>query len=128
MSIIEPFGSLCHDHPFVSHITPFSLEQTTVFSHFLVTCQLDQYFDQPDQFNPDRWLQPLAKESKFASLPFGFGPRMCAGRRFAELQLIMATAKIVLNFKLASMTEHVDRTHAFIVIPSHPIRIRFEKR
>lgn len=71
----------------------------------------------------------MNRESKFASLPFGFGPRMCAGRRFAELELIIATAKLVLNFKMETPTdEELEKTHAFIVIPSHPIQIRFQSR
>lgn len=105
------------------------MEQTTVFSHFLVTCQLNQYFDEANKFDPDRWLSgTMSKESKFASLPFGFGPRMCAGRRFAELELMMATAKLVLNFQMDSSMKTLERKHEFIVVPSHPIQIRFKSR
>lgn len=49
-----------------------------------------------DQFIPERWLKevpsdigcPSAKATNpFVYLPFGFGPRSCIGRRFAEMEV-----------------------------------------
>jgi len=43
--------------------------------------RLSQYFPEPERFLPERW----SRENKdtlpnmFASLPFGFGTRMCVG-------------------------------------------------
>lgn len=45
------------------------------------------YFPEPDKFNPDRFLD---KEKNLCDLnayyPFGLGPRMCIGNRFALLE------------------------------------------
>mmetsp|Transcript_13395 Transcript_13395/g.29765 ORF Transcript_13395/g.29765 Transcript_13395/m.29765 type:complete len:468 (-) Transcript_13395:272-1675(-) len=49
-------------------------------------------------FNPHRWLD--TKPSKLAFLPFGFGPRMCAGRQLATLELQMIIAYAAQNFRL----------------------------
>ncbi|PIK59036.1 putative 25-hydroxyvitamin D-1 alpha hydroxylase, mitochondrial [Apostichopus japonicus] len=61
-------------------------------------------FPEPNSFLPDRWLQKdeqaAAKSAAFASIPFGFGPRMCIGRRIAELELHLALVQISRNFKL----------------------------
>lgn len=114
-------------------LTPFcdwhSIPQTKVFCHFLVTCQLEKYFPDPGSFKPERWLGPSRHEiNPFASMPFGTGPRMCVGRRFAEHQLHMTVAKLVLKFKLEPRQEKLFRTHEFIVVPSHAVPVRFVPR
>ena len=38
-----------------------------------------RYFKDPDVFNPDRWQEEGGIATRFASLPFGFGPRACYG-------------------------------------------------
>ncbi|XP_011263155.2 cytochrome P450 9e2 [Camponotus floridanus] len=47
-----------------------------------------QYFEDPEKFNPDRFLGERKKEifNSGAYLPFGMGPRMCIGNRFALME------------------------------------------
>lgn len=44
-----------------------------------------KYFPQPNKFDPDRFLNGEVKDSVY--LPFGLGPRICIGNRFALLQM-----------------------------------------
>ena len=40
----------------------------------------ENYFPEAQLFKPERWNRETTDiQSKFASLPFGFGPRMCVG-------------------------------------------------
>lgn len=40
----------------------------------------EQYFENPKEFNPDRFLEEnVKKRNKYVYLPFGEGPRMCIG-------------------------------------------------
>lgn len=54
-----------------------------------------QHFTDADKFVPERWLRENANKlpNPFIHLPFGFGPRSCIGRRFAELELEVILAR-----------------------------------
>lgn len=65
-------------------------------------------FSEPQKFIPERWLKagnagscPQAKSSNpFAYLPFGFGLRMCVGKRFAQLEIEVLVTEIIRNHKI----------------------------
>jgi hypothetical protein len=38
-------------------------------------------FESPDEFRPERWLDPDSKDVREASQPFSLGPRGCLGRK-----------------------------------------------
>ncbi|CAG2115247.1 unnamed protein product, partial [Medioppia subpectinata] len=56
-----------------------------------------EFFPDPDQFKPERFLNPT--HHPYAYLPFGCGPRHCVGVRFALNEMRMCIAKIVHNFE-----------------------------
>jgi len=69
-----------------------------------------KYFEDPLAYRPERWLRAEKRRGgggsegavdPFVVLPFGFGPRMCVGRRFAEQELWIGLIKIVHSFKVA---------------------------
>jgi len=56
-----------------------------------------KYFEKPDEFYPERFLDENKKDiNPYVYIPFGIGPRMCIGNRFALLQ-----TKVVLFHLLA---------------------------
>ncbi|XP_068083623.1 probable cytochrome P450 49a1 [Anabrus simplex] len=68
-----------------------------------VLCHLEENFPEPQKFIPERWLKDgdqLQNAHPFVYLPFGFGPRTCIGRRFAELESAALIANIFRNFRL----------------------------
>jgi cytochrome P450 len=67
---------------------------TTVLMSQWVVQRDPRFFDDPDEFRPERWLGDAAKKiPKFAYFPFGGGPRLCVGNTFAlmEMALVLAT-------------------------------------
>ncbi|KAG2179289.1 hypothetical protein INT44_006134 [Umbelopsis vinacea] len=44
-----------------------------------------RYWDKPEEYNPDRWAQPLKVPGSFA--PFSMGSRICIGRNFALAEI-----------------------------------------
>ncbi|XP_048753533.1 probable cytochrome P450 49a1 [Ostrea edulis] len=68
-----------------------------------ITCQNSKYFEEPEQFIPERWIRDDEKYSPthaFAHIPFGHGPRKCIGQRFAETEICICTSKLLRNFRL----------------------------
>lgn len=64
-------------------------------------CKDERYFHNSNTYLPERWMRSdkdlglITKEAHpFAYLPFGFGTRMCMGRRFAELGMEIMVAKV----------------------------------
>lgn len=93
-----------------------------VFQHYAIS-NSEKYFHEADKFMPERWLKnqgenqtkELIDELKtgvkcprdegqqfhpFASLPFGYGRRMCLGRRFAELEIQAVIIKVKFKKKI----------------------------
>lgn len=62
-----------------------------------MTSNLEEYFPNPQKFIPERWIKGDSMESHhnpYAALPFGFGLRMCIGRRLAEMEMWQLTIKV----------------------------------
>lgn len=57
----------------------------------------EEFFAEPNQFKPDRFLEP--QHHPYAFIPFGGGPRLCVGMRFALNEMRMCLAKLITNFE-----------------------------
>jgi len=66
-------------------------------------------WDQPNVFNPDRFLNKIVRGSY---IPFSDGPRNCAGRNFAMYEGITAIATVYQNFEV-SVTSDMDWATVF---------------
>lgn len=61
---------------------------------------MPEFVSEPEKFYPERWMKQSASSASnnfihpFASLPYGHGPRMCLGRRFADLEMQILVAKV----------------------------------
>ncbi|KAK9685324.1 Cytochrome P450 [Popillia japonica] len=60
-----------------------------------------EYFPDPDKFDPERFSsENKSKVVPFTYFPFGDGPRICIGQRFAILQNKIGLSLIMKNFKI----------------------------
>lgn len=58
-------------------------------------------YPNPTQFDPSRFNpEEVAKRHNCAFIPFGDGPRVCIGQRFALLQVKYGLAKVLLEYEL----------------------------
>ena len=64
-----------------------------------VTHRDARFFPEPDQFKPERFLGVDDRQLP-AYLPFGFGPHLCIGNRFAMMEAQLLVASIAQRFTL----------------------------
>jgi cytochrome P450 len=87
-------------------------------------------FDDPEAFKPERWEDDLARRlPRFAFFPFGGGPRVCIGNRFAmmEAKLVLAVAIQRFRFEVAPETE-LTLLPSVTLRPRQGVRLRVAAR
>lgn len=85
-----------------------------------------RFWDCPDAFNPDRFLETATPGGhKYAYFPFGGGLHNCIGRHFAELEMLLV---IVSFFKAFSFETDITVNEAFSITlkPDRPVVGRVE--
>uniref|UniRef100_A0A1I7YHL0 Cytochrome P450 CYP44 n=1 Tax=Steinernema glaseri TaxID=37863 RepID=A0A1I7YHL0_9BILA len=98
-----------------------------------VLSQSEKLYKKPKQFIPERWLRgdtgvEVHDSHPFAFLPFGHGPRMCAGRRFAEQDLQVALAKLVRKFHINFFYGTLTQKYETLLLPHGCCKFQFLPR
>lgn len=90
------------------------------------------YFTDPNVFAPERWLRDGEQTAKnvhpYVLLPFGHGPRMCAGRRFAEQDMWVAIARLLQHFRIEYRHGEMAQTYRLLLRPDKPAQFAFIDR
>ncbi|KAG8221873.1 hypothetical protein J437_LFUL003249 [Ladona fulva] len=105
----------------------------------------EEYFPKANRFIPERWLKnrptnetagnaedfdivSKGKRNPFAFLPFGFGPRSCIGKRFAELEMEILLAKVIRNFQVEYNYGEMKFFSKTLNMPKDPLRFKVTER
>ena len=66
-----------------------------------------RFFDNPEQFLPERWKDNLEQRlPRCAYFPFGAGPRVCIGKTFSMMEAILTLAMTVQKFSFTLVQQH----------------------
>ncbi|RIA87775.1 cytochrome P450 [Glomus cerebriforme] len=57
-----------------------------------------KYWENPNQYNPERFLSSDEKRDKFAWIPFSAGPRNCIGQNFSLMEQRVILSMILLKY------------------------------
>lgn len=72
-----------------------------------VTHRHPDFWDNPDRFDPDRFLPSRAADRpRYAYFPFSGGPRSCLGKNFAMLEMQLIVAMVSQSFELSVVHNH----------------------
>lgn len=91
-----------------------------------------EIFKDPELFDPNRFLpEQVQQRHAMAFIPWGDGPRICIGMRFAVMEIKMALAKILLNYRMEkgeSFPAKLEFKKSGITLtPSMDINVKFIK-
>jgi cytochrome P450 len=84
-------------------------------------------FDNPNVFDPERWLRPEKRPSPARLVGFGGGARVCLGKAFAKLQLRLMLASLLRRHRIEP--DPLSRPSIQGLPVHHPVgsRVRFTR-
>ena len=94
-----------------------------------VTHRSSRWYDNPDQFDPDRWLpERRSQRPRFAYFPFGGGPRHCIGKAFSLLEAKLILAEVCSQYDLEYEGPDLSLRGSLTMHPNHPVPMRIRER
>jgi cytochrome P450 len=103
-------------------------KRTQLFAFQWVTHRDARYFEEPDAFKPERWING-DPSPKYAYFPFGGGPRQCIGNYFAMMEVVLLMATIGQRFRFKLDPEHkVEVLPVLSLRPRNGIKVIIEPR
>eukprot|EP01080_Neovahlkampfia_damariscottae_P003153 gene3153-5469_t len=75
------------------------------------------------EFRPERFFEKDMKELRYVFSPFSMGPRVCIGKKFSEMEMILILAKAMMKFRLKA-TDSIKEVGEVIELtmkPSKPV-------
>jgi cytochrome P450 len=87
-------------------------------------------WDDPDAFDPDRFLpERRAARHRFQYFPFGGGPRVCVGMRFAHAEGLTVLAHWLAAWRLTPVSGREVRPVGYVTLkPEGGLPLRVERR
>lgn len=89
-----------------------------------------QYFEQPDEFIPERFMSSnnLDRKNSFAFVPFSAGPRNCIGQKFAMLEMKTFLYKLLNNYELLGQGPDIVPVMNLILRSTTGVHVGFKRR
>jgi cytochrome P450 len=81
------------------------------------------FWPNPDQFLPERWLGSDRPCARYAYLPFGAGPRACVGLHFASVEGLLLLALIGRRYDLRLTQDRVELQFMVTLRPKGGLRM-----
>jgi cytochrome P450 family 3 subfamily A len=92
-----------------------------------------EYWPEPEKFDPDRFAPENQTDTqKFAFAPWGLGPRMCIGARFALIEATTALSKIIRSYKIVPAENYIAtmkvQVKYILLNPAEEIYVKLVRR
>src|SRR5919106_5349651 len=89
-----------------------------------------RYYEEPEQFNPDRWTAKFKTDlPRFSYFPFGGGIRGCIGEPFAWMEGILIIATIAQKWKMRLVPDQrIKLDPAITLRPKYGMKMKMIRR
>jgi cytochrome P450 len=88
-----------------------------------------KWWPEPEAFRPERWEVEESERPKFAYYPFGGGPRLCIGERFAWMEGVLILAALGRKWRFRRADDRpVELAPLLTLRPKGGLRLRAESR
>ncbi|XP_031117156.1 beta-amyrin 28-monooxygenase-like [Ipomoea triloba] len=81
-----------------------------------------KYFSEPEKFDPSRFEG--SGPAPFTFVPFGGGPRMCPGKEYARLEVLVFMHNVVTNFKMEKLVPNEKIVYHASPVPVNGLPVR----
>ena len=90
----------------------------------------ERWFEEPERFEPERWLpEKAATRPKFSYFPFGGGARVCIGERFAWMEGVLLLATLAQRWRPhLEPGQRIDHRALITLRPRYGMRMTLERR
>ncbi|MEL6777840.1 MAG: cytochrome P450 [Cyanobacteria bacterium J06597_16] len=97
---------------------------------FYYTLRHPEFWEQPQQFDPDRFLPEKSKSRpKYAYMPWGAGPHVCIGKNFAVMETLMILSAIAQRFQVHLVpNQTIEVDPRFTLRPKYGVKVTLRKR
>lgn len=86
------------------------------------------FWSNPEEFRPERWLDAERPSNRYAYMPFGAGPRTCVGLHFASVEGPLLLALIGRRYDL-QLAQEIVEPHLMVTLrPKGGIRMTLQLR
>ncbi len=124
--------------PTVANMARFNAEDTVIQGYripkdtFIIWsehlfAQDESHFPNWEKYEPERWLGRNHGICPYSSMQFGRGPRMCIGKRFAEIEMQILIHKLMRNFEVKwTAKEPMTLSQVLFNNPDQPMEFQFK--
>jgi cytochrome P450 len=102
----------------------------TIFVSPYATQRDPRFWNNPEQFDPDRWREDVsAGRQKFSFYPFGGGTRVCIGEHFAMMEGVLLIAALMQRWRFYLLPhQQIELWPQITLRPRHSIYFRAERK
>jgi cytochrome P450 len=101
---------------------------TRVMASIYLSHRDERYWDEPQEFHPERFGPEGERVPPFTYIPFGGGPRVCIGATFAQVEAKVVLARILQQFTLESDGRKVHPYMGATLEPHPGVFLRVQRR
>lgn len=103
------------------------------FQLFWVSCGThkdNSIFLEPEKFDPSRFEAASKSYPPYSYIPFGAGPRICAGSEFARIEVLLVMHHLVPNYEWSEMipNEPITRDPLPYPVMGLPIKLHAKRK